>query len=266
MQELVAVFSNGLTDGYLSIVIAILFFGTVYALEAAGQSKIFKPFVRGLLGDYAYPIATIFWTGFSHIPGRLKNANVSYVPITRAFYPTENRSWLIDFWNLEAKWVFVSLPFGLLTMLLFYYDHNVSSITAQARKFPLKKPGGFHWDFFLLGCTTFIAGILGLPFPNGLVPQAPVHTDGLTVYSTDLSKLSAYDESGNETEIRHPSVTADKVMEQRISHFLMCLALVGTMTGPLLIVLHTIPRGLFAGVFFVVGVSLLPLHSPQCSD
>lgn len=93
-----------------------------------------------------------------------------------------------------------------------------------------------------------------------------MHTDGLTVYSTDLSKLSAYDESGNETEIRHPSVTADKVMEQRISHFLMCLALVGTMTGPLLIVLHTIPRGLFAGVFFVVGVSLLPLHSPQCSD
>ena len=73
-------------------------------------------------------------------------------------------------------------------MLLFYYDHvsivivdtrlsmsnvrkNISSLTAQARQFPLKKPAGFHWDFFLLGCTTFIAGILGLPMPNGLVPQ-----------------------------------------------------------------------------------------------
>ncbi len=76
-------------------------------------------------------------------------------------------------------------------MLLFYYDHvsihihvsafvwielltmrqNVSSLTAQARQFPLKKPGGFHWDFFLLGCTTFVAGILGLQLPNGLVPQ-----------------------------------------------------------------------------------------------
>lgn len=81
------------------------------------------------------------------------------------------------------------MPFGFLVMLLFYYDHvglaywmtlldavtdleqNVSSVTAQARQFPLKKPGGFHWDFFLLGCTTFIAGILGLPMPNGLVPQ-----------------------------------------------------------------------------------------------
>lgn len=48
---------------------------------------------------------------------------------------------------------------------------NVSSLTAQARQFPLKKPAGFHWDFFLLGCTTFISGIIGIPFPNGLVPQ-----------------------------------------------------------------------------------------------
>ncbi len=48
---------------------------------------------------------------------------------------------------------------------------NVSSLTAQAKQFPLKKPGGFHWDFFLLGCTSFVAGIIGIPLPNGLVPQ-----------------------------------------------------------------------------------------------
>ena len=40
----------------------------------------------------------------------------------------------------------------------------------------------------------------------------------------------------------------------------MGLALIGTMTGPLLIVLHTIPLAVLAGVFFIVGVSLhLPL-------
>ena len=37
----------------------------------------------------------------------------------------------------------------------------------------------------------------------------------------------------------------------------MGLALIGTMTGPLLVVLHTMPTALFAGVFFVVGVRLL---------
>lgn len=99
-----------------------------------------------------------------------------------------DRLWLVDFWSLEVKWVFVALPIGFLLMLLFYYDHvsllpeplydstdgklqNQSSVAAQARNFPLKKPGGFHWDFFLLGCTSFIAGIIDIPLPNGLVPQ-----------------------------------------------------------------------------------------------
>jgi len=38
---------------------------------------------------------------------------------------------------------------------------------AQGAEFPLRKPPGFHWDFFLLGITTFIAGLLGVPAPNG---------------------------------------------------------------------------------------------------
>ena len=93
---------------------------------------------------------------------------------------------MVEFWTLPVKWVFVAMPLGFLMMLLFYYDHvresdsthsttnrrqNVSSIAAQAKQFPLKKPGGFHWDFFLMGCSCFIAGILDIPLPNGLVPQ-----------------------------------------------------------------------------------------------
>lgn len=135
---------------------------------------------------------------------------------------------------------------------------NVSSLTAQARAFPLKKPAGFHWDFFLLGCTTFIAGIIGIPMPNGLVPQAPVHTDSLTIYETDLSIIST--EEGEGAEIRRPIVRATAVVEQRISHFLMGLAIIGTMTGPLLIVLHTMPEAVFAGVFLIVGVRANLFH------
>lgn len=67
--------------------------------------------------------ATVFWVGFSHIPGTLKDSHVTRVPVTAAFQPTQSRSWVIDFWNLDVKWVFVALPFGFLVMLLFYYDH-----------------------------------------------------------------------------------------------------------------------------------------------
>ena len=41
------------------------------------------------------------------------------------------------------------------------------SLIAQGSEYPLKKPAAFHWDFFLLGCTTLIAGIFGVPAPNG---------------------------------------------------------------------------------------------------
>lgn len=88
--------------------------------------------------------------------------------------------------------------------------------------------------------------------PNGLVPQAPVHTDSLTQYTTELKIISTAEGVG--TEIRRPVVKATAVVEQRVSHFLMGLALIGTMTGLLLTVLHTMPSALFAGVFFVVGV------------
>ncbi|KAL1952691.1 hypothetical protein VTO42DRAFT_4443 [Malbranchea cinnamomea] len=252
VEELVSEFDHsGSRSGFLSCMIAILYFGTIYSLQKLGSSTIGKPVFRGILADYAYVIGTIFWVGFAHIPGPLKDANIGKLPTTKAFYPTQPRGWLIHFWDLDAKWIFVAIPFGFLTMLLFYYDHNVSSLTAQARQFPLKKPGGFHWDFFLLGCTTFVAGILGLPMPNGLVPQAPVHTDSLTVYQTQVVIVKTSEGEG--AEVRRPVVRAIKVVEQRISHFLMGLALVGTMTGPLLVVLHTMPLAVFAGVFFVVG-------------
>ncbi|KAF2738700.1 anion exchange family protein [Polyplosphaeria fusca] len=250
VEELVNEFSQeNPSAGYMSCVIAILYFGSVYSLEKLGSSTMWKPWVRGLLADYAYVFPTLFCVGFAHIPGNLANTHVSYVPTHQAFHPTQHRSWLIDFWNLDIKWIFVAIPFGLLTTLLFYYDHNVSSLTAQARPFPLKKPAGFHWDFFLLGCTTLVAGILGLPMPNGLVPQAPVHTDSLTIYTTRLETI--HTTSGD--EIRRPVTEASAVVEQRVSHFFMGLALIGTMTGPLLAVLHTMPSAVFAGVFFVVG-------------
>lgn len=81
--------------------------------------------------------------------------------------------------------------------------------------------------------------------------QAPVHTDSLTVYETDLCIVPT--EEGEGAEIRRLIVKATAVVEQRVSHFVMGLAIIGTMTGPLLIVLHTMPAAVFAGVFFIVG-------------
>ena len=71
----------------------------------------------------------------------------------------------------------------------------------------------------------------------------------MTNYKSVLKIIKTEDGS----EIRRQEIIAESVVEQRVSHFLMGLAIIGTMTGPILIVLNLIPRALFAGVFFVVG-------------
>ena len=58
MELLIAEFeSDGPTDGFMSIIIAIMFFFTVYALEMVGRGLWFGPWMRGFLGDYAYPVS-----------------------------------------------------------------------------------------------------------------------------------------------------------------------------------------------------------------
>ncbi|ORY90129.1 HCO3 transporter family-domain-containing protein [Leucosporidium creatinivorum] len=252
--------------GWFSVVVATLFALFVYFLERTATLP-FGPFwMRKFIQDYAFAAGIILFTGFVHIPGEIKSANIEFLEITRSFYPSTDRNWVVPFWELPVRWIFASLPFGLLITLLFYFDNNVSAVMAQARSFPVKRPAGFHWDFFLLGCTTFVAGILGLPAPNGLVPQAPVHTEALCVTKmvpeeTVLSAGEYYEKSldgeEDEGELEKRSgrmkVVRTRLVEQRMSHLVMGLLTLGTMSRPLLVVLGLMSKAMFAGIFLVVG-------------
>ncbi|KAF6819815.1 anion exchange protein 4 protein [Colletotrichum sojae] len=235
---------------YLSIVASLLVFIVAYACAGLGESSLFHHHVRVFLKDYGTPLTLVFFTGFVHI-GRMKPIHLEVLPTGIAFMPTADRSWLVDFWNIRVGEVFLAIPFAILLTILFWFDHNVSSLIAQGTEFPLRKPAGFHWDLFLLGLTTGVAGILGLPFPNGLIPQAPFHTESLTVRKSEAELDEKGEFKGKYT------VKATHVVEQRVSNLAQGLLTLGTMTGPLLVVLHLIPHGVLAGLFFVMGVQAL---------
>jgi len=260
---------------YLSIAVALLVFVVAYICAELGKSSLFKHSVRVFLKDYGTPLTVVFFTGFVHM-GRMKNVPLETLPTSTAFFPTVNRGWLVDFWNISVVDVFLALPFAVLLTILFWFDHNgmnpavaggnpqaqlgiltnlphlkVSSLIAQGTEFPLKKPAGFHWDLFLLGLTTGVAGLLGLPFPNGLIPQAPFHTESLCVTTSTADP----DESGENKG--HLTSRATHVVEQRVSNLAQGLLTLGTMTGPLLVVIHLIPQGVLAGLFFIMGFQAL---------
>ncbi|PHH77630.1 hypothetical protein CDD80_401 [Ophiocordyceps camponoti-rufipedis] len=232
---------------YLSIVAALLVFMSAYICGQLGTSSLFRDPVRVFLKDYGTPLTLIFFTGFVHF-GRMNQVELERLPTGIAFMPTSGRAWLVDFWTLSVGQVFTALPFAILLTILFWFDHNVSSLIAQGSEFPLRKPAGFHWDLFLLGVTTGVAGILGLPFPNGLIPQAPFHTESLCV-TKPVRKLDAQGEDKGDYAFE-----ASHVVEQRVSNLAQGLLTLGTMTGPLLVVIHLIPHGVLAGLFFVMGV------------
>ncbi|KAI1325351.1 HCO3 transporter family-domain-containing protein [Xylariaceae sp. FL0255] len=236
---------------YLSLAVAILVFAIAYICgELGNASALFRHPVRVFLKDYGTPLTVIFFTGFVHF-GRMKNVELEKLPTSRPFFPTADRSWIVDLSDVNVQEVFTALPFAILLTVLFWFDHNVSSLIAQGTEFPLRKPAGFHWDLFLLGLTTGVAGILGLPFPNGLIPQAPFHTESLCVTVVEVDTDENSDTKG------HHRYKRTHVVEQRISNLAQGLLTLGTATGPLLIVLHLIPQAVLAGLFFIMGYQAL---------
>lgn len=240
---------------FVSIIVAILMLVTSFLFQSLSQKTFFHRHVRRFLADYGMPISLIAASGMAYW-GRFNAANAQTLPISPAFTPASGREWLVRFWQLEGKWVGIALPFGFILWVLFFFDHNVSSLMAQGSEFPLRKPPGFHWDFFLLGVTTFLAGLLGLPAPNGLIPQAPIHTTSLIVMGKQRKEdeetmLDPYDEKT--TALEYPI----GVVEQRVSNLAqgsLCLVL---LTGPFLHILNLIPRGVLAGLFWYMGADAL---------
>ncbi|KAF4617309.1 hypothetical protein D9613_006003 [Agrocybe pediades] len=272
----------------VSIILAILMLVTAFLFNSLSQTPYFHRHVRRFMADYGMPISLVATSAMAYW-GRFNYANPSTLPVGGAFQAAGGRTWLVRFWELDGKWVGIAFPFGLILWILFFFDHNVSSLMAQGSEFPLRKPPGFHWDFFLLGVTTFIAGLLGLPAPNGLIPQAPIHTTSLVVMgrspraekdeetpatnvsttpSQIRSRLSSNLDDDTTPPLQSNEETLDlvgrddrevpvAVVEQRVSNLAqgsLCLVL---LTGPFLHVLNLIPGGVLAGLFWYMGADAL---------
>ncbi|TFK48706.1 hypothetical protein OE88DRAFT_1713837 [Heliocybe sulcata] len=280
IQVITRQFASSASAYLTSIILALLMLVTSFLFQGLSKTTLFHRHVRRFFADYGMPISLVAASGMAYW-GRFNAANPETLPTGGAFTPAGGREWLVRFWQLPGKWVGIAFPFGVVLWVLFFFDHNVSSLMAQGSEFPLRKPPGFHYDFFLLGITTFIAGLLGVPAPNGLIPQAPIHTTSLLVMGrpskpkddpedpdqtrTPSRNDEATESSRNNAGINEPepdpSLAVHEVpvgvVEQRVSNLAqgsLCLVL---LSGPFLHVLGLIPRGVLAGLFWYMGLQAL---------
>lgn len=243
----------------------VICLGTYYIGENLSKARdwnILTSAVREALASYAVPISMISFTIISIVIRDNLGVDIPRIQVPESFEPTTDRSWLVDIADCPGEGIVMAIVPAFVLTVLFFFDHNVSSLMAQAPEFKLQKPPAYNWDFLIVGLLILICGLLGIPFTNGLIPQAPLHVHALSMLKEEESP------SGLMT------LVIEGVKEQRLSNFSHALVIGLCCSPPVLQVLRSIPLAALAGLFLYMGMGsfagngfverlLLPMTDPK---
>ncbi|KAF4553426.1 HCO3- transporter-like protein 1 [Elsinoe fawcettii] len=258
VQELERAHANLDQAAFLYAVIGAVgtFLLALFLSTAESWRPLFHRYIRLGLTEYAAAISIIFFIGIPYA-GELATLDKGTLPVSDTFRPTlpTRSQFLVPFWELPVAWVFAAIIPGLIITMLFFFDHEVSSIICTISRYNTRKPGGFSLDILLLGLTTALCGILGIPPANGLLPQAPLHSESL-LHDT-LEPCTVISADGTEIQSTREIRT---VYEQRWSHLLHALAILAFVSPPLQHVLGLTPTSVLAGLFLFMGQQSLAVN------
>ncbi|KAI6710424.1 hypothetical protein PZA11_007332 [Diplocarpon coronariae] len=241
-----------------SVIGAIGTFLLAVALSTANSWKpLFHRYIRMGLAEYAAAISIIIFIGLPRI-GELATLDKQTLVVQASFRPSDptRNVFFVHFWELPVQWIFLSIIPGAIITVLFYFDHEISSIICTLPRYGTTKPGGFAWDIMLLGTTTALCGILGIPPANGLLPQAPLHSESLLHVARD-EVIATSPETG-EREVTF--VEKQQVYEQRWSPFLQAAGILVFASPPFQRVLGLTPTSVLAGLFLFMGEQSLAVN------
>ena len=190
IRHLVEYFNDkDIAPALLSLVLGLGTAWLALTLSAARDWSILNKTTRVLIADYGTTFAVIlfcavpYWgDNYDLTPASVGNetaATIATLNVPDEFDTATGRGWLVDPSACEGWAIAFAIVPGAVLTVLFFFDHNVSSLLCQAPEFGLKKGPAYHWDFFMVGLQILVTGLLGIPPVNGLIPQAPLHTDSL---------------------------------------------------------------------------------------
>ncbi|GAB7348769.1 hypothetical protein MBLNU459_g7498t1 [Dothideomycetes sp. NU459] len=241
---------------YAIIGAAGTFLLALFLSTAESWKPLFHRYIRMGLAEYAAAISIIFFIGIPYA-GELAGLDKDTLQVSTTFKPTDpTRSiFFVRFWELPVSWIFAAIIPGFIITVLFFFDHEISSIICTIDRYGTRKPAGFAWDIVLLGLTTTVCGILGIPPSNGLLPQAPLHSESLMHDETEERMVINADGS----EQLEPRVVS-RVYEQRWSAFLQAAGILIFTSPPFMHVLGLTPTSVLAGLFIFMGEQSLVVN------
>jgi boron transporter len=158
----------GITEGFgtradfeAGVFQLLISLGTAWlGLQLAGARSwvVFNEKARDLVADYGPTVALVLWSAVPYMGSHAMDVDIKKLDVPHSFGSSSGRNWLIDLTDIPVWGVFAAILPGFIITVLFFFDHNVSSLMAQAPEFKLKKPSTFHWDFLVMGCCIFVTG------------------------------------------------------------------------------------------------------------
>ena len=175
--------TNGVEDdaersstAYAGFVLGMGTFVICWTCHFAETWNLLPPPLKSFLASYNMLLALSIMTGLSYLPGIDQSPSSSsstamgtstgthraglervQVEVPWNWQPsdTDHRTgWLINpLEGITVAGIFGALFPAFMLYLLFFIDHNISSILTQAPQYNLTKPPAYHWDFFVLGLT-----------------------------------------------------------------------------------------------------------------
>lgn len=247
VSNLIDVFTTKtIQESLLSLILALSTFYIAHLLSAARHSVIFNRTIRDIIADYALPVSVTLFSTLRLAPPT-RDVPLSLLQVPSTFHPSDGRSsWLVNVMDIPTWAIFAAILPAVVLTILFFFDHNVSSLLAQTTKYNLKKPSSYNMDFFLEGVLLICTSLIGLPFYNALIPQAPLHTRSLAHIREE-----EFDDEITGRKLRREVVT--RVEEQRLSNFLQSLLCFLCVLPGVLQVLGGIPTAVLSGLFLYMG-------------
>ncbi|TKA29846.1 hypothetical protein B0A50_03210 [Salinomyces thailandicus] len=232
----------------------------LFLSSAERWPPIIHRYFRMGLREYAAAISIIFFIGIPYV-GELRDLDKGTLYTSKhAFKPTKpgRDHFYVRFWQLPVAWIFAALIPGAIITTLFFFDHEISSIICTIKRYGTRKPTGYAQDILLLGTMTAVCGVLGIPPANGLLPQAPLHSESLMHNAEGEFKAEVIlDRHGIERVVQQP---VQRVHEQRWSSFLHAGAILAFVAPPLQLVLGLTPTSVLAGLFIFMGEQSLSVN------
>lgn len=235
-------------------------FGTCLLAILLSTANSWQPllhrYVRLGLTEYAAAISIILWIGIPYM-GELSTLDHERLAVQTTFRPTDpdRTVFFVEFWKVPLEWVFLSMIPAVIITVLFYFDHEISSIICTVERYGTRKPGGFAWDVALLGTSTILCGLLGIPPANGLLPQAPLHSESLLHYVPEPAA-----QESTETQDGQPVRLVPRTYEQRYSHLIQGALILVFIAPPFQRLLGLTHTSVLAGLFIFMGYQSLRVN------